>query len=43
VVAVVHEPGGVHPSPVQGYFKTSPSTSTWVRVRPRGSRDRCFR
>jgi hypothetical protein len=23
---IVHEPGGVHPSPVQGYFKTSPST-----------------
>jgi glutaconate CoA-transferase subunit A len=21
VVAVVHEPGGAHPSPVQGYFK----------------------
>jgi hypothetical protein len=27
VVAVVHEPGGAHPSPVQGYFKASHSIS----------------
>ena len=26
VVAVVHEPGGAYPSPVQGYCKTPPST-----------------
>jgi hypothetical protein len=32
-------PGGALPT----RRETSPSTSTWVRVRPRGSLDRCFR